>query len=184
MTHVVGLLSAIWHIAVEEHIKWTFLFTYPILRLINSHITSLDYIMDGQDILNALRPILSPEAQFSLPFAAREGVGAPRWTEWKAPTWKATVKPATVEDVQKTVKFLTKNNEPFLAVGSGHGYSAQYGKAKDIVQIDINNFKDIDIDKDKNTMKIGGAVLHREVIEPLWKVGKQIRKSTVTIPCS
>ena len=85
------------------------------------------------------------------------------------------MKPATIHDLQETVKFLTKNNIPFLAIGSGHGYSAHYGKAKDIVEIDINSFKDIDIDKEKSTVKVGAAVLHSEVIEPLWQVGKQIR---------
>lgn len=132
--------------------------------------------MDGQAIIDALKPLVSETTDFSTPFAPKKGVGATRWTDWKAPTWNATVKPSNVADVQAIVKYCTEHNQPFMAVGSGHGYSAHFGKAKDILQIDINNFKDIDINTEASTMTIGAAVLHSEVVDPLWKARKQIRR--------
>ena len=132
--------------------------------------------MDGEKLVKSLRPLVSSTCKFSTPTAKEADIGVTRWTDWKAPSFVATVKPTTVQDVQAVVKYASDNDIPFLAVGSGHGYSASFGRARDALEIDINNFKDIAIDVENSTVTIGGAVLHREIIPPLWQVGKQIRK--------
>jgi FAD/FMN-containing dehydrogenase len=137
--------------------------------------------MDSQKIVGILQPQISSSTQISHPSSKIDGVGLERWTEWKAPTFSMTAKPANVEDLQSIVKCATAHNIPFLATSSGHGYSHAYGKAKDVLEIDLTNFKDIHVDNDSSTVTIGGAVRHREVFEPLWAAKKQIRTSSISI---
>jgi FAD/FMN-containing dehydrogenase len=131
--------------------------------------------MTGQALIDALDPLVSPATKFAFPSAKEAGVGTARWTDWSPPTFAATVKPASVQDLQAVVKYATEQDVPFLAVASGHGYSPAFGKAKDVLEIDLNGFKDVTVNADANTITIGGAVLHSEVIDPLWKAGKQMR---------
>ena len=133
--------------------------------------------MEGQQLVDTLKTLVSSSTQLSTPFAPVNGVGVRRWTDSNPPTWTATVKPANVQDLQAVVKYATEKGVPFLAVSSGHGYSS-YSKAKNVLQIDLNNFKEIQIDEANYTVRLGGAVLHKEAIEPLWKAQRQIRKGS------
>lgn len=132
--------------------------------------------MDGQKIIDLLKPHISSAAQFSTSKA--EGIGHQRWTTFEAPTFSATVKPANLQDLQAAVKYATASKIPFMVTSSGHGYGRILGKAKDVLEIDLRSFKDIKVDKEANTVTIGGSVLHRELIEPLFKAGKQMRISS------
>jgi UDP-N-acetylenolpyruvoylglucosamine reductase len=134
--------------------------------------------MDGQHIVDILRPHVSQATHFSIPTAPEASIGVQRWTEWKAPTFSATVKPVNVQDLQAIVKNATINKISFLGVASGHGYSKAYATAKDILEIDLTNFKSIQIDAEKNTVTIGAAVKHNELFDPLFKAGKQMRTWT------
>jgi FAD/FMN-containing dehydrogenase len=134
--------------------------------------------MDGQKIIDILKPLVSMSTQFSLPISPKQNVGARRWTDWKSPTFCCTVKPGTVSDLQAVVEHAAANKIPFLAVASGHGYSKAYTKAKDVLEIDLGNFKAIEVDKERSTVTVGGAVQFRELFEPLYKAGKQMRMSS------
>lgn len=131
--------------------------------------------MDGQQIVSLLKDRLSSATQYAVTDEKEQGIGRKRWTTWKAPTWIATVKPATVEDIQNTVKVCGEKNIPFHAVATGHHYTAAYEKAKDVLQIDISNLNSVAVDADANTLTIGGAVRFVDVFEPLYKAGKETR---------
>lgn len=133
--------------------------------------------MDAKQIISLLKEHLSPAAQYSSSGNEVEGVGRKRWTTYKQPSFIAVVKPASVKDVQKVVKLCSEKDIPFHAVATGHHYTTSYEKAKGLLQIDLSNFKKIDIDKSANTVTIGGAVMFKELFDPLFNAGKEMRKS-------
>jgi fumiquinazoline A oxidase len=76
------------------------------------------------------------------------------------------------------VKFAARLSIPFLATGGGHGFATTLGKLQNGIDIDLGFFKNISIDAAASTMTVGGAVLFRDIFEPLYKAGKEIRLST------
>lgn len=62
-----------------------------------------------------------------------------------------------------------------MATATGHHY-ANFEKAKDVLEIDISFLKSIAVNKDDNTITIGGAVKFGEVTNPLYEVEKEMRR--------
>lgn len=75
------------------------------------------------------------------------------------------------------VLLCSQYNIPFLATGGGHGYSTSFGKLQNGLELDLGGFKEINIDIAASTMTVGGAVTFGDIYEPLYAVGKEIRKS-------
>lgn len=101
-----------------------------------------------------------------------------RWTLYEPalPTYNVAAKPATVQDVQKIVVYASANRVPFMATGGGHGYSSTLSSAKDALDVDLSNFKGVIVDPGANTVTIGGATTYRQIYDPLYNAGKQIRE--------
>ncbi|KAI9789483.1 MAG: hypothetical protein M1816_006025 [Peltula sp. TS41687] len=98
-----------------------------------------------------------------------------RWTIYSAPSYLASIKPGTEEDVQQVVELCTRHNVPFMATGGGHGYGTSFGKLQNGLELDLGHFKSIDIDAYRNTMTIGGAVIFEEIFPRLYAAGKEIQ---------
>lgn len=77
------------------------------------------------------------------------------------------------------IQFASKHNVPFMATGGGHGYSSTLHSCKNGIDIDLGFFHDIKIDKEASTITIGGSVKFGELIQPLFDVGKEIRKTFI-----
>ncbi|PKX89072.1 FAD-dependent monooxygenase fmqD [Aspergillus novofumigatus IBT 16806] len=72
----------------------------------------------------------------------------PRWSTYKNPSYVATIKPASEEDVQNIVM-------------------------QNAVNIDLNNLKSIDLDLANNLVTIGSGVENAQVYDLLSSVGKE-----------
>ena len=69
---------------------------------------------------------------------------------------------------------------PFLATGGRHGYGTTLGRLNNGLSIDLSNLKSVSIDKQAATMTIGGGVRFRDMVDPLFAAGFQIRKLAKT----
>lgn len=75
----------------------------------------------------------------------------------------------------KKVKLASIHDIPFLATGGGHGYATTFGKLQNGLEIDLSFFRSVSVDAASSTMTIGGAVVFRDIYEPLYNAGKEIR---------
>ena len=102
-----------------------------------------------------------------------------RWTIYDNanPSFAIAAKPGTIDDLQSIVKYAIQNEVPILATGGGHGYSVSIGGVNDALDINLGNFANVSVDAFSNTMTVGGATIFRDVYDPLYSVGKQIRRS-------
>lgn len=68
------------------------------------------------------------------------------------------------------------NDIPFLATGAGHGSSSTLARLQEGVQIDLSNFKTVQLDASKNMLQVGGAAVFSQLYDPLFQAGKELRK--------
>ncbi|KAF1815559.1 putative FAD-dependent oxidase [Eremomyces bilateralis CBS 781.70] len=130
--------------------------------------------LTGPQIISLLKSRLSSQSEYALAADKSESIGHTRWTTVQAPSFIATVKPATVEDIQTTVKCATEHNIPFHAVATGHNFSSCYERAQNLLEVDISNLKGVSIDASASTITVGGAVLFNEIFDPLHEAGKEM----------
>jgi FAD/FMN-containing dehydrogenase len=119
---------------------------------------------------------LSPGAEVFYPANANWSEVTPRWSTNDAPTYFAAIKPNTTADVQTIVRYASQNNIPFLATGAGHGFTTTLGEVKNGLEIDLSQFNTVEVDKKHSRMRIGGSVRFRDVMDPLYAAGKEVRK--------
>jgi fumiquinazoline A oxidase len=82
------------------------------------------------------------------------------------------------------VQIASAHNIPFLATGGGHGFSLGYGSVQHAVNVDMGNFKSVNLDAEENTLTIGGAVTLSQVWDPLYLAGKELRTLSRLVPRS
>lgn len=61
-------------------------------------------------------------------------------------------------------------------MGGGHGYTTTFAELQYGLEIDLSGFNQVAVDADANLMTIGGGVRFRDIFEPLYSAGKEIRK--------
>ncbi|KAE8146574.1 hypothetical protein BDV25DRAFT_162207 [Aspergillus avenaceus] len=101
-----------------------------------------------------------------------------RWTDYQAPTYLGAIKVATVADIQSTVKLANSHNVSFLATAGGHGIASTFAKAQNVIDIDLSNFRYINIDKSGDSATIGGATTFGQMWEVLYENGKELQTGT------
>ncbi|KAI1124475.1 hypothetical protein F5Y10DRAFT_249357 [Nemania abortiva] len=160
--------------AVRAFSFFNILSTVPVLA------TGLQTAMaDNTSIFNDLIPLLSPQATVALRDSLDYANLTSRWREWHAPDIAAVVEVATEEDVQQTVRFAGKFDIPFVARAGGHGATDSLANAKNAIQIDFRKMNHVKLNEDGKTVRIGGGVTSKQVIDGLEAVGKR----TVTGIC-
>ncbi|KAF7170507.1 hypothetical protein CNMCM5623_002938 [Aspergillus felis] len=97
-----------------------------------------------------------------------------RWTEYMAPTYSVSVRPAHVSDVQALVRFATRCNIPFLASSGQHGFDTELAELQNGMEIDLSAFRNVSVDAEKNTLTVGGGVRFMDVFDPVFNAGKEI----------
>ncbi|KIA75595.1 FAD-dependent oxidase [Aspergillus ustus] len=135
---------------------------------------------DNTDISPLVRH-LSRGAEVFYPSAANWSEVTPRWSTNDAPTFFAAIKPGTTGDVQNIVRFASRNQIPFLAVGGGHGFTTTLGEVQNGLEIDLSPFNKISVDARRNRLTVGGGVRFRDIMDPLYAAGKEIQ--TGSCPC-
>lgn len=78
------------------------------------------------------------------------------------------------------IQYAYQHNVSFLATGGGHGYSISLSQIQGGIEMDLSNFKEIQVDAQANKLTVGGAVRFRDVTGALQAAGKEIRKFTWT----
>ncbi|KAF5849057.1 hypothetical protein GGP41_005975 [Bipolaris sorokiniana] len=107
-----------------------------------------------------------------------------RWNAYDAPSFVMRVKPATANDVatiyfdsnaSAKVRYASSNSILFIGTGGGHGYTTTTSALKNGINIDLGGFKGVSIDSAASKMTIGGAVTFGEVLNLVYKAGKEIK---------
>ncbi|KAI1867719.1 uncharacterized protein JN550_006860 [Neoarthrinium moseri] len=142
------------------------------------HLCSLHAALAGsvstQQIIKDLKATLSPGSEVVLtsdPAFAQDFTA--RFSGTHAPQFVVAAKPKLVTDVQKLIKYASRQKVPFLATGGGHGYTWSLGQLQNAIQLDLGNFQTIEVDAAGNTMKVGGAVRIGNVTQELHALGKE-----------
>ncbi|KAI2621293.1 hypothetical protein GGR54DRAFT_96721 [Hypoxylon sp. NC1633] len=131
------------------------------------------------NITDLFGPHLSTDAAIYLASDTNyTALAAQRWTDYAAPSYVATIKPATVEDVQNIVKIASSHEIPFLATGGGHGVSIQIADLRDGIQIDLSKFNTVEFDDSTELLTVGGAAKFSQVIDAVYKSGYQFPLGT------
>lgn len=122
-------------------------------------------------------PGLSPGAEILYPSDADYTTEVTqRWNLYDAPTYFGAIKPATESDVQYIVQVSAQNNISFLATGRGHGSTSTLAPLNGI-EIDLSNFRTINLDAENNRLTVGGSVNFSQLFDPLYNAGKMLRTS-------
>ncbi|KAF6223377.1 hypothetical protein HO133_000219 [Letharia lupina] len=82
------------------------------------------------------------------------------------------------------IEYAYHQNISFLGTGGGHGYSATLDTVENGIEIDLGHFNTVSIDKDANTMTVGGSVHFANITGLLYDAGKEFRLFTEVGSCS
>ncbi|KAL7624849.1 hypothetical protein AAE478_004063 [Parahypoxylon ruwenzoriense] len=96
-----------------------------------------------------------------------------RWSAYEAPTFSLAFVP-------KTDKELSQGNMTYLAKGGGHGYSTTLVTDQNVVQINLENFREVTVNPD-NTVTVGGGARMLDVVTALYNAGREL--TVGSYPC-
>lgn len=65
---------------------------------------------------------------------------------------------------------------PFLATGGRHGYSTTLGDMQGGLAIDLTEMNSVSVDESAATLTIGPGVRFRDIFDPVYNAGFEIRK--------
>ncbi|ESZ99284.1 hypothetical protein SBOR_0325 [Sclerotinia borealis F-4128] len=108
---------------------------------------------------NGLKLLLSPQATI-----VDTTSGAPRWSDFDAPTPGAVVNVASENDVLVTVQYCIAENIPFLAQSGGHGWSTTLDLNQNGILINLAGTKSISFNSDKTEITFQGGALISDVV--------------------
>ncbi|KAH7408321.1 hypothetical protein DE146DRAFT_752456 [Phaeosphaeria sp. MPI-PUGE-AT-0046c] len=104
-----------------------------------------------------------------------------RWSAYEAPTFSGVFKPETEDDISQGMAYFAKNNIQYLATKSGgHGNVPTLGYYKDVVQINLDNFRHAAMNSDQS-ITIGGGAKMEDLIPTLHKAGREM--TVGSFPC-
>nr|UOS85803.1 FAD-linked oxidoreductase [Hypoxylon rubiginosum] len=131
------------------------------------------------DVNELFGPYLSPGASIYLASDANYTAEVTqRWSDFAAPSYIATIKPAIVDDVQNIVKIASSSGIPFLVTGGGHGVSIQMEGLQGGIQVDLSNFNSVQFDQTTALLTVGGSAKFSQLIDPTYKFGYQFPLGT------
>ncbi|KAF7871501.1 hypothetical protein EAF04_003608 [Stromatinia cepivora] len=113
---------------------------------------------------SGLKPLLS-----SLATIVNNTSGAPRWSDFDAPTPGAVVNVATENDVLVTVQYCIAENIPFLAQNGGHGWSTTLDLSQNGILINLAGIKAISFNSAKTQITFQGGALVSDVIDASYE---------------
>lgn len=70
----------------------------------------------------------------------------------------------------------TKHNIPFLATGGRHGFVSTLAHLQNGLALDLSQLNDVTVDQSAATLTIGPGVRFRDIFDPVYNAGFQIRE--------
>ncbi|KAK4170742.1 hypothetical protein QBC36DRAFT_124146 [Triangularia setosa] len=126
------------------------------------------------DILAKLTPKLSPTAKILLPSSPLWPNASRRWNELSRPTYSVIIQVTTERDISESVRYASRYKIPFFAFSQTHGSYFGLERFQDGIGISLSSLsRKIDLDKSGKWATIGGGMKSKDVIDYLWKRGKQ-----------
>ncbi|KAJ5423902.1 FAD binding domain protein [Penicillium cf. griseofulvum] len=149
-------------------------FNFGVLLALTCLVTAESYATTT-DVYKIFRPVLSSEAHIYVAGDSDYDVEhvVPRWSTYKEPSYIATITPASEEDVQNIITTASSHQIPFFVTGGGHSVKVGFAKVQNAVNIDMSNFKTIDLDMANNLVTVGSGVENGPVYDLLSSVGKE-----------
>lgn len=92
----------------------------------------------------------------------------PRWSDERLKKPAIIVTPSTQDDIISAVHYARENGLTLLVGSGGHKVVPIDEKT---LYLDMRNFKGIKVDKDNETVEIGGAVMNAELMIALLQDG-------------
>ncbi|KAJ4156523.1 hypothetical protein NW754_008156 [Fusarium falciforme] len=92
-----------------------------------------------------------------------------RWSDTNIERPALIVTPKTEQDVQAALQVAKTNSLTVVASGGGHGTFVTVSPKT--LYLDMKEFKAIELDKDKGTVRVGGGVVTGELSKALAKEG-------------
>lgn len=139
--------------------------------------------LSRNDIRQLFGPSLSAGASILMPSDQNyTELVTQRWTIHEAPSFLATIQPATVEDVENIVRIATSHKIDFLATGGGHGMSSNLRQVRHGVQVDMAKFVSVELQLDDaqeqqpGTLIVGGGAKFSHIIDRLAGSDSQFRE--------
>lgn len=149
-------------------------FSLSVFTLLSVVATAL--AQTGPEVASYFRKHLSKDSAVYLPSESNYTLETTqRFNVFSAPTYIVSVKPTTDRDVQKIIQYAYHHNISFLGTGGGHGYSASLASVRNGIEIDLGHFDTVSVNKNANTMTVGGSVRFGNVTGPLYDAGKEFR---------
>ncbi|CAG8198446.1 unnamed protein product [Penicillium salamii] len=96
-----------------------------------------------------------------------------RWSSYKAPTFDEVFLPKDEHDLALGLEFMSSNNMSWLARSGGHGYSPTLQSIQDAVLVNLENFKEVNIQSD-GTVVVGTGVYFDELINTVGAAGREL----------
>ncbi|KAF5669799.1 6-hydroxy-D-nicotine oxidase [Fusarium denticulatum] len=93
----------------------------------------------------------------------------PRWSDTHIERPALIVTPKTEQDVKDAIRVAKENKLTIVAAGGGHGTFVSVDSAS--LYLDMKLFKKIELNKNEETVKVGGGVLLGEVLKTLAEEG-------------
>ena len=129
------------------------------------------------DIHSLFASSVSPQTAIYKP---NDPAVAQRWTTRDQPNYLGAIKPGSEADVKIIVKIAAKVGIAFLATGGGFGTSITLGNVKYGLDIDLGNFKSVNLDAGNNLLTVGGAASFDDAIPTLYAAGKEFQVGTAS----
>ncbi|KAI1377703.1 FAD-binding domain-containing protein [Hypoxylon crocopeplum] len=105
-----------------------------------------------------------------------------RWTIYRPPTYSAAIRPGTEADISKIIKLTTSHNIPFLVRGAGHSYTTTIGDLQNGLDVDLSQWKSLELDTAAKTVTVGPGVTIGEIFDPLYEAGFEIQTGSCSCP--
>ncbi|KAM0548200.1 hypothetical protein ACHAPJ_009999 [Fusarium lateritium] len=92
-----------------------------------------------------------------------------RWSDTQIDRPALIVSPKTEQDIQTAISIAKDNKLTVVVAGGGHGTFVKVGSST--LYLDLKHFQTIDLNKEKGTVRVGGAALCGDVLKRLTAEG-------------
>ncbi|KAK4031275.1 6-hydroxy-D-nicotine oxidase [Parachaetomium inaequale] len=129
--------------------------------------------------IHYLTTLLSPSAQLLLPTDPNFNTTLDRWSTspLNAPRPSLLILPTTESDISHAIRYANSHDLPFLATSGGHGMNEYLSDLQSGVVIHLRNMTKFElassVDQGGTVAVLGGGLLSHQVVEGLWREGKQ-----------